>query len=206
MNEAAQLLFDYLKDAWNQPDRARLDADALPEDFRELGEGLICFVEGVLEVRAFAKALSRGDLSAAPPGRQNELAAPLKALQASLRHMTWQSQQVAKGDYRQRLEFMGEFAEAFNTMTGQLSDRQAALESQIERIRAQSAALEQSNRVFQALTEGMVNWIAVVDSNTGERLLANRAARDGLEGKIGADVWNWLVGRRGPARSRAPAS
>ncbi|NLD58838.1 MAG: diguanylate cyclase [Clostridiales bacterium] len=193
MNEAAQLLFDYLKDAWNQPDRARLDADALPEDFRELGEGLICFVEGVLEVRAFAKALSRGDLSAAPPGRQNELAAPLKALQASLRHMTWQSQQVAKGDYRQRLEFMGEFAEAFNTMTGQLSDRQAALESQIERIRAQSAALEQSNRVFQALTEGMVNWIAVVDSNTGERLFANRAARDGLEGKIGADVWNWLV-------------
>ena len=52
MNEAAQLLFDYLRDAWNQPDRARLDVDALPEDFRELGEGLNHFVEGVLEVHA----------------------------------------------------------------------------------------------------------------------------------------------------------
>ncbi|NLF27237.1 MAG: diguanylate cyclase [Clostridiales bacterium] len=193
MNEAAQLLFDYLRDAWNQPDRARLDVDALPEDFRELGEGLNHFVEGVLEVRAFAKALSRGDLSAAPPGRLNELAAPLKSLHASLFHMTWQSQQVAKGDYRQKVEFLGEFAEAFNTMTQQLSERQSALESQIEKIRAQSLALEQSNRVFQALTEGMLSWIAVVDSGTGERLFANRAAREGLEGRIGSQVWSWLV-------------
>jgi PAS domain S-box-containing protein len=40
-----------------------------------------------------------------------------------LQHLTWQTQQVAKGDYRQRVEFMGNFSMAFNTMVQQLEER-----------------------------------------------------------------------------------
>ena len=44
----------------------------------------------------------------------------LKALQANLRHITWQTQVVASGDYSQRIDFMGEFSDAFNSMVTQL--------------------------------------------------------------------------------------
>ncbi len=65
-------------------------------------------------------ALSKGRLDfAIPPGKLSVLSS-LKSLQASLRHLTWTTQQIAKGDYNQRVSFMGEFAEAFNSMALQL--------------------------------------------------------------------------------------
>ena len=37
------------------------------------------------------------------------------------------AQALAKGDLTQRVDFMGEFSEAFNTMTEQLAERRQAL-------------------------------------------------------------------------------
>jgi diguanylate cyclase (GGDEF)-like protein/PAS domain S-box-containing protein len=48
------------------------------------------------------------------------IAGCLKTLQANLRHLTWQVQQVAEGDFSQRVEFMGVFSQAFNSMVVQL--------------------------------------------------------------------------------------
>ena len=199
MEQASQALFDYLSDALYRPAQASLNVEALPEEMRRLGEGLRFFVKCALETRAFATELSKGNINMHSPGRENELAAPLKALHASLRHLTWQSQQVAKGDYKQRLDFMGEFAEAFNTMTFQLGERQAALEGQIEKIRSQSEALSQSNSLLMALTEGAPGWIVVIDRETGEELFANRAARQGFErgGRFAEELRAWLSLRKG---------
>ena len=44
----------------------------------------------------------------------------LKMLQSNLRHLTWQTQMVADGDFTQKVEFMGEFSAAFNKMVDQL--------------------------------------------------------------------------------------
>lgn len=41
----------------------------------------------------------------------------LKALQSNIRHLAWQCQNVAAGDFSQRVEFMGELSDAFNVMT-----------------------------------------------------------------------------------------
>jgi signal transduction histidine kinase/DNA-binding response OmpR family regulator len=43
-------------------------------------------------------------------------------LHASLRHLTWTTQQIAKGDFSHEVDFMGEFSVAFNSMTQQLRD------------------------------------------------------------------------------------
>ena len=123
MNKNADLLFDYLRDILYDPDHAVLDTSLLEEDFVLLGEGMQYFAKCIQEQRELAKSLSKGNLTIKMPPPGNELAAPLKALHASLKHMTWQSQQVAKGDYQQRLDFMGDFAHAFNTMTVQLDHR-----------------------------------------------------------------------------------
>ena len=127
MNPAAEILFAYLGDVIYHPQKATLNLESLPEDFRELGEGLKFFVGCVQEMRAFAIALSKGDLSFKTPSTDNELAAPLKGLQASLKHVAWQTQQVAKGDYKQRVEFMGDFSNAFNMMIDQLERQRSDL-------------------------------------------------------------------------------
>lgn len=71
----------------------------------------------------FIKALSNGDLSKAPPVR-NYLISSFKQLHANLLHLTWQTQQIAKGDYNQEVSFMGNFSVAFNSMTQSLKEKE----------------------------------------------------------------------------------
>ncbi|MBN2808535.1 MAG: GGDEF domain-containing protein [Deltaproteobacteria bacterium] len=52
----------------------------------------------------------------------------IKSLQASLRHLTWQTKRIASGDFTQRVEFMGEFSESFNSMVILLDQSMRKLE------------------------------------------------------------------------------
>jgi signal transduction histidine kinase/CheY-like chemotaxis protein len=54
--------------------------------------------------------------------------APFKQLQANLRHLTWQTQQIAKGNFNLRVDFMGDFSKAFNSMVTSLDKAQKAAE------------------------------------------------------------------------------
>jgi len=66
--------------------------------------------------------LSRGDLSFEAPKGKLRILQSLKNLQASLRHLTWATQQIALGDFSHEIDFMGDFSAAFNSMTQQLKD------------------------------------------------------------------------------------
>jgi PAS domain S-box-containing protein len=135
VDPAVKLLFDYIRDVIYNPSRAGLNVEKLPRDFHDLGEGLRYLGDCILETRKFANDLSRGVLAGEMPSRNNEIAGPLKSLQASLQHLTWQTQQVALGDYKQRVDFMGNFSIAFNTMVQQLEERRqkdAEVKSKLE--------------------------------------------------------------------------
>ena len=123
MNSVAKAMFDYIHDVIYDPDSASLNLEDLPDDFLDFGKGLLFFGKCVIETRELAKALAKGNLTGEIPPRYNEIASPLKSLHASLRHLTWQTQQVARGNYQQHVDFLGEFAEAFNSMTQQLEER-----------------------------------------------------------------------------------
>jgi PAS domain S-box-containing protein len=123
VDPAVKLLFDYIRDVIYNPAHAVLDVEELSPDFHDLGEGLKYLGDCILETRKFAHALSRGELDEETPSRNNEIAAPLKSLQSSLQHLTWQTQQVAMGDYQQHVDFMGNFSKAFNLMVNQLEER-----------------------------------------------------------------------------------
>ncbi|MDR2209626.1 MAG: diguanylate cyclase [Azoarcus sp.] len=176
----ADKLFYYLRDVLYYPNRAQLDLASLPEDFQEFGEGLVYFAKMLNETRALATALSRGDLSCPLPKPDNELASNLKSLHATLKHLTWQTRQVANGDYKQRIRFMGDFAEAFNQMVVQLKERQDALLGEIETIQKQRLDLERSNNLFENITSRLSEWIVVFDRSTGERLFTNHPVEDFL--------------------------
>jgi two-component system, sensor histidine kinase and response regulator len=53
---------------------------------------------------------------------------PFKQLQANLRYLTWQTQEIAKGNFSLRVDFMGDFSEAFNSMVAALGKAQQAAE------------------------------------------------------------------------------
>ena len=120
----ADKIFAYLSDLIYRPSAASLDINDLPPSFGNVVKGLQYLNETISETRIFAKELSKGNLFGTPPSQTNEIAASLKSLHASLRHLTWQAQQVAKGNYSQRVDFMGDFSIAFNNMIEQLEERQ----------------------------------------------------------------------------------
>ncbi|MDR1962532.1 MAG: diguanylate cyclase [Planctomycetaceae bacterium] len=62
------------------------------------------------------------------------IAGYLKTLQANLRHLVWQVQQVAEGDFSQRVEFMGDFSTAFNSMVVQLEQSLTELKESERRL------------------------------------------------------------------------
>lgn len=75
----------------------------------------------ILELRKFCLSMARGDLSPVLTER-GFLAGALKTLQANLRNLTWQAQMIASGDLSQRVDFMGEFSDAFNAMVEKLRE------------------------------------------------------------------------------------
>ncbi|MCL2524273.1 MAG: diguanylate cyclase [Betaproteobacteria bacterium] len=132
------------------------------------------------ETRILATSLSRGDLSCSLPKPDNELASNLKSLHATLKHLAWQTKQVANGDYKQRVTFMGDFSESFNQMVVQLNEQRDALLGEIETIRKQRRDLEYSNNLFEIITSRLPDWIVVIDRDTGERLFINHPVENFL--------------------------
>jgi len=192
MSITSDLLFAYLREIFYATPDAKLEIEKLEEDYVLLAKGLVFFAQCFSEYNEFADALARGDLSVPAPPVENELTAPLKSLHASLKHLTWQSKQVAKGDYKQRVDFMGEFADSFNTMIEQLADRQRKLEDEIEASRKKAHAMEMSNKLLRNITQYIPQQIFVVSEAGHEVLLMNDMAK--LELVNNPDYLTMLMG------------
>lgn len=111
------------------PPHLEAEVYATPEE-RQLADLLNRLIDYFAEIRDFILPLAHGELRLTPPQTKNFLASPFKELHSQLRHLTWQAQQVAKGDYSQRVAFMGDFAAAFNAMVESLAAKEAALLAQ----------------------------------------------------------------------------
>lgn len=57
-------------------------------------------------------------------------------LRSRIARLTWQAEQVARGDYSQRADFMGEFSSAFNAMVESLERKDRELRQRIEELQA----------------------------------------------------------------------
>jgi diguanylate cyclase (GGDEF)-like protein len=73
-------------------------------------------------IRNLAYSLSNGELDL-QCGARGFVAGALKAFQSNLRHLTWQAQRIAGGEYHHRVTFLGDFSLAFNQMAEQLGAR-----------------------------------------------------------------------------------
>ncbi len=173
MNNAAKLLDDYLKKVIEQSEDTVLDINQLPEDFKKLGETISCLTKCISETKALAKDIAKGNLDTTLPPPQNELAAPLKTLHSSLRHLTWQTQHVAKGDYKQRVDFMGDFSNAFNFMAQQLEENHVKLLKEVEEKKAENEILSQNKTLYELVINQVVQQVVVVDAQSSKWLFTS---------------------------------
>lgn len=144
---------------------------SIPEELAEI-DGLEEVHEYLLGLRTVLEEFAKGDLSGDIRLR-GILAGRLKALQANLLHITWQIQQVADGDFTQRVDFMGDFSTAFNTMVKHLDTSRASLLLKEEELTRLTLALRdevvQKGRALEALkeSEASFRYMAEHDPLTG---------------------------------------
>ncbi len=105
---------------------------AIPEELpdNEIRQ-LITFINRFLvEFASFNAAMeqmAQGELETRPLLGRMAVVHAFKALQSNLKHLTWKTQQIAAGDLEQKVDFMGDFSTAFNTMTRQLKESREQL-------------------------------------------------------------------------------
>jgi diguanylate cyclase (GGDEF)-like protein/PAS domain S-box-containing protein len=106
----------------------------------------------LLDVRQGLLRASRGDFSYDVVVK-GFIGGALKSLQAHLNHMAWLTRCVAEGDLEQRMDFMGDFADSFNSMTeqlattlGELKKRQESLERLTDKLRHEIGIRREAER------------------------------------------------------------
>jgi diguanylate cyclase (GGDEF)-like protein len=163
LNEAT----DFLNRLINDPAPCT-DLPANLQPYASLGE----LSASLRNLRLFLLNLVKGDLTQ-ELSKDGFLAGILKSLQANLRHLTWQTQMIASGDFSQRVDFMGEFSVAFNDMVTrldeslrQIKEKEAELTRVNQELR-QEVELRRSTEESLRQSEELFRQLAVTDPLTG---------------------------------------
>lgn len=128
-------------------------------------------VQDLLVLCEFTSALSNGDLSQTLNMR-GYFPGALKALQSNLRHLTWQTQMVASGDYSQRVDFMGDFSLSFNTMIIRLREATENEQRYIAELEKSQAAIAESERKYRLIAENTDDVIWLLDNEMHIRYIS----------------------------------
>jgi signal transduction histidine kinase len=76
-------------------------------------------IDDLTALQQFSRSLAHGSISGNLQVT-GYMAGNLKAIQANLLHLTWQAKMISDGDLSQRVDFMGEFSDSFNSMVENL--------------------------------------------------------------------------------------
>ncbi|NPV56644.1 MAG: diguanylate cyclase [Anaerolineae bacterium] len=143
-------------------------------------------MEELVSLQRFATALSQGDLETSTDGK-GKLVGALKSLQANLRHLTWQAQRIAGGNLNQRVDFLGDFAIAFNRMVESLRNSRKELEQRAQELVAERRAAlnlmldaQEAQAEIEKTNQSLQERLAEIQQLQTE--LRNQAIRDPLTG------------------------
>ncbi len=159
-----------------------------PPDAQPLVRAVNRMMRYLEEIVAFVMPLARGELSAPLPSADNLMAAPLVEMHARLSQLTRQTQEIARGDYSQRIDFMGEFSEAFNSMVVLLEEREQSLKAEIAGRREAEADLQRERDLLVSGPVVTFRW-GVDDEGTVEYVSPNIS-------EFGYQAEEFMSGRR----------
>lgn len=113
-----------------------------PEEMMSI-EGFEKTYNSLLDIRNACMTIAKGELNY-QINSKGYLPGALKNIQASMQHLTWKTKAIASGDFTQKVDFLGEFSEAFNNMTEQL-------ESSINKYKAAQKELMEAKEHFEQI-------------------------------------------------------
>jgi len=146
INSISQVITDLLDGKTPKPIKLASQENDSIQHLAELTNRLAAELSAVTRA---ADALSRGDTSL-PVDSNISIARSLEELQAAVKQLTWQTGQVASGDFSQRTDFPGDFSVSFNQMVQQLQASQHHLEQVVtKRTRELSLLLDTSTKTSQ---------------------------------------------------------
>ncbi len=133
---------------------AKLDLGPLPSgENHDLAEMVNQLIECMSEIQNFIFPLSQGILKEIAIQPKNFLGSPFKELHSHLVHLTWQTGRIAQGDYHQKVDFMGEFSEAFNSMVISLEQKERALTEKISQLEPAILQIKQAEEQIRTSLE-----------------------------------------------------
>lgn len=177
-NSDAIIIYNALKDIIMNVFKENIDIAKLSEEVQPIGEEVNYIGNSINELNIFAQDISQGVLNGPAPSRANYLIGHLKEMRSALSHLTWQAQQVTKGDYNQRVDFLGDFSIAFNTMIEQLELREKRLMEEIKKNKLIADQTKSTNELLYGILDSINNWVIVTATDNSEVLYINRAAKE----------------------------
>ncbi len=109
------------------------------------------------DIQSFILSISHGEFSM-PIKCKGPIAGALKSLDANLRHLTWQAKMIASGDLTQRVDFMGEFSVAFNTMVDNLREARDQLIEKNDELQRLNEEMREDLLLAQELQNATMNF------------------------------------------------
>ena len=107
-------------------------------------------LQSIRTVQLHTLELSEGKLHSSITIR-GILGGALKNLQSNLKHLTWKTQMIAKGDFSQRVDFLHEFSEAFNSMVRDLDETKKSLLNKTQELIDLNESLYFNREQYKAL-------------------------------------------------------
>jgi len=137
------------------PKLIELPPDYPDNEIRQAVEFINRFIGTYNDTAALAYQLARGEIGVEPSKGKTLVLQSLKSLHASMKNLTWTTQQIAKGDFSQKVSFMGDFSEAFNSMSSQLQEAFQTIKDANERFQEQVNELARARRAMLNIMEDL---------------------------------------------------
>ena len=132
VHEEIEKLTRMVRQATEDISQGGFSSEGFSPEYKELALAIVECLKNAKEIYDFESALADGNLSVPVPGRHNYFAGPIKDLYYKLRHLVWQAKEVAKGDYSQKVDFLGSFSDSFNYMIQELDKREEQIKQQAD--------------------------------------------------------------------------
>ncbi len=123
------------------------------------------------EIGEFVRQIAAGNLKAELPYK-GPLAGSLKMLQASLKHLTWQAEQVANGDFTQHVDFLGDFADSFNTMVSNLNESFKRVEEKNNELLTFKSEFDKDIKLAEDAQNKMMQFVSENEFSRAEKYFA----------------------------------
>jgi len=153
-------------------------------------------VNSFSEIWNFILPLSQGILNIESPKASNVLASPFKELHSQLRTLVWQVQQIEQGDYKQRVVFMGEFSQAFNSMVEALEEKNHLINDNISSMKKIQSDLKMANNHLEIRVQERTQELNTINNMLEDEIEERIAKEEEIYQLVISDQLTGLPNRR----------